>query len=588
MTSKRAASSGPGFLDTVVLIAMAITAAAVAAGLIVQTGIATIPAIIAATALYMVMAASYLTLGRGSGRAAEGGTERLHEIEQALEVIDGDLQRIDRVEDELGRVGLLSERVDQLDRALSERPPLGAVQESAQPQQLTADLEDVHTKIESLRADLQSETRSQREKISRDLRQLESLIVKLAGELTARAAPIPAPAAASAAPAAAQSRSPAPFAAEVKAALEESLEEPKPAPKISAAEPLELSEPSPPPKLAVALKEEDFAADFSYDEIAGVGSAASETPKVEPVEVAEEALELAEDAADSDAEEIDLVAEVTEATVADTPAEEAAAVTAATAEPGMRETLRQAIEGSRIDLYLQPTVTLPERKLRYYEGYTRIRNAADELVLPGAYIPVAEDAGVVPLIDNVLLVKSVQVLRRLKPQSRLKGIFCNISMKSLLDPDYFPELVEFMEENAGLSESLVFEVSQKAMDGLSRGELAALDTLGALGYGFSLDHVEDLDVDFATLRERHFRFVKIAAPLFLDDIEARGAVLPASEMKAYVEDFDLKLIVEKVEDEGSVARLLDYGIDLAQGRLFGEPKLMSPATVRELEDADAA
>jgi cyclic-di-GMP phosphodiesterase TipF (flagellum assembly factor) len=161
-------------------------------------------------------------------------------------------------------------------------------------------------------------------------------------------------------------------------------------------------------------------------------------------------------------------------------------------------------------------------------------------------------------------------------------------MKSLLDPDFFPELVEFMEENSGLSESLVFEISQKAMQGLTRGELAALDTLGALGYGFSLDHIEDLDIDFASLRERHFRFVKIAAPLFLDDIEARGAVLPASEMKAYIEDFDLKLIVEKVEEESAIARLLDYGIDLAQGHLFGEPKLMSPSAVRELEDADAA
>ena len=254
----------------------------------------------------------------------------------------------------------------------------------------------------------------------------------------------------------------------------------------------------------------------------------------------------------------------------------------------MLETLRQAIEGSRIDLYLQPIVTLPERKLRYYEGYTRIKTAADDLVLPGAYVPVAEDAGIVPLIDNVLLVKSVQVLRRLKPQSKVKGIFCNISMKSLLDPDFFPELVEFMEENSGLSGSLVFEISQKAMDGLTRGELAALDTLGALGYGFSLDHVGDLDVDFASLRERHFRFVKVAATIFLDDMEARGAALPAAEMKAYIEDFDLKLIVEKVEKESAVSRLLDYGVELVQGHLFGEPKLMSPAAVRDLEDADAA
>ena len=566
MTTKRSASSGgPGLLDAIVLLAMAVTASAVAAGLVVHSGIATIPAVIAAAALYMVMAASYLTLARSSGRP-ESGSERLHEIEQALEIIDGDLQRIDRVEDELGRLGVLSQRVDELDRAVGDQRPGTAQIEAPPAEHFTAELEDVHAKIETLRTDLQAETRNQREKISGDLRQLETLIVKLTGELTARAS--------ASSPAPARPSTSAPFAAEVKAALEESLEEPTP--KISA----------PPPKLAVKLKEEDFAADFSWDEIAGVPGAATEAPKPQ---AADEALELEAEIVEDedDSGEITIVAEAEDdVLVTDAAADDSAP--ASVADPGMLETLRQAIEGSRIDLYLQPTVTLPERKLRYYEGYTRIKTAADDLVLPGAYVPVAEGAGIVPLIDNVLLVKSVQVLRRLKPQSKVKGIFCNISMKSLLDPDFFPELVEFMEENSGLSESLVFEISQKAMEGLTRGELAALDTLGALGYGFSLDHVGDLDVDFATLRERHFRFVKIAAPIFLDDMEARGAVLPAAEMKAYIEDFDLKLIVEKVEEESAVARLLDYGVELAQGHLFGEPKLMSPSAVRELEEADAA
>ena len=568
MTTKRSASSGgPGLLDTIVLLAMAVTASAVAAGLVVHSGIATIPAVIAAAALYMVMAASYLTLARSSGRP-ESGTERLHEIEQALEIIDGDLQRIDRVEDELGRLGVLSQRVDELDRAVGDQRPSASPIEAPLPEHFTAELEDVHAKIETLRTDLQAETRNQREKISTDLRQLETLIVKLTGELTARAS------ASAAAPA--RASAPAPFAAEVKAALEESLEDPEPAPKTSA---------PPPPKLAVKLKEEDFAADFSWDEIAGVPGAASEAPKPQ---ADDEALELeAEIVEDDDFGEITIVAESEDEVLASGAAADDS-VAASVADPGILETLRQAIEGSRIDLYLQPTITLPDRKLRYYEAYTRIKTAADDHVLPGSYVPVAEHAGIVPLIDNVLLVKSVQVLRRLKPQSKVKGIFCNISMKSLLDPDFFPELVEFMEENSGLSESLVFEISQNAMAGLTRGELAALDTLGALGYGFSLDHVGDLDVDFASLRERHFRFVKIEAAIFLDDMEARGAVLPAAEMKAYIEDFDLKLIVEKVEEESAVARLLDYGVELAQGHLFGEPKLMSPAAVRELEEADAA
>jgi EAL domain-containing protein (putative c-di-GMP-specific phosphodiesterase class I) len=45
------------------------------------------------------------------------------------------------------------------------------------------------------------------------------------------------------------------------------------------------------------------------------------------------------------------------------------------------------------------------------------------------------------------------------------------------------------------------------------------------------------------------------------------------------------LIVEDVEDEDTVARLLERGIELAQGDLFGKPKPMSPALFREIEGA---
>ena len=81
----------------------------------------------------------------------------------------------------------------------------------------------------------------------------------------------------------------------------------------------------------------------------------------------------------------------------------------------MLEIVSQAIEAGRVDLYLQPIVTLNDRRPRYFEALTRIRTRADELILPGSYLQVAESSGMMPLIDNVLLVKSVQTLRRLGP-----------------------------------------------------------------------------------------------------------------------------------------------------------------------------
>jgi cyclic-di-GMP phosphodiesterase TipF (flagellum assembly factor) len=216
---------------------------------------------------------------------------------------------------------------------------------------------------------------------------------------------------------------------------------------------------------------------------------------------------------------------------------------------------------------------------------TRIRTKTDSLILPASYLAVAESSGLMPLIDNVLLVKSVQTLRRLRPESPIKGVFCNISVKTLLDPEFFPELVEFMEENAGLSDSLIFELTQAGLMSLNEAELGALDTLAALGYGFSLDHVADLEMDFVGMRDRAFRFIKVGAKPFLDSMKSSS--FSGADLKRALDDFDMKLIVEKVEDEFQVAKLLDYGVDLAQGYLLGKPKPMSPALFREIEGAAA-
>ena len=499
-------------LDVIVLIAMAVTAVAFAAGLMVHSGIALIPSVIAGASLYLVMAASYLMISRQT--KATPVTTRLQELEEALEIIDSDLQRIDRVEDDVARLDLLTDRVERLDQAVSTigTGDLGA--SGSRDAELAAAFEQVHARIEGLRTDLEGEARNQRDKMAGDLRALEGLIKHLSRELTVTAAA-------------------------AKGQSEMAQSEMEAAPMASSAGFLSASRTEP----VQEIETETFAV---YDREAE-----------EPTLVAEEAVVRA--AAEDSPPVGDVLA-----------------------------VLNDAIEGGRVDLYLQPIVTLPERKLRYYEGFTRLRTPSDEVVLPRDYLPVAERERLMPIVDNVLLVKSVQLLRRLRSDSRVKGVFCNISVQSLLDPDFFPELVEFMEENSGLSESLVFEVSQPAIVGLTRGELSCFDTLGALGFGFSLDHVGDLDVDFAGLRDRSFRFVKIDAKSFLHDMKEKGAALPASDMKAYLESFDLKLIVEKVEDEADVGKLIDYGVELAQGYLFGEPKAMSPQLMRELESADAA
>jgi len=105
-------------LDAVVMIAMFVTATAFSAALMVHANIGTLPAVIAGAAILMLMLTSHVLLTR----FAQGGgdAERMDDFEQALEIIDGDLQRIDKMEDEVVRLGLLTDKIEQFDRGLSQ------------------------------------------------------------------------------------------------------------------------------------------------------------------------------------------------------------------------------------------------------------------------------------------------------------------------------------------------------------------------------------------------------------------------------------------------------------------------------------
>ena len=555
MTSRSNAAPGRfGLLDVVVLIAMAVTATAFAVGLVINSGIDMMAGVIAGAALFVVMASSHYVITRQARSATVAG--RLDELEEALVVLDGDLQRIDHVEDDVARLDLLTDRVERLDQAISEYGGVPATGMSAPVvERLTQDVEQLRGRLDVLRTDFAAQTRAQRDEIGAELKSLEGLIKDLSRELMAAS-----PAFAAAAAEDLNETS------EIPLRLEERLE------RVSLAE---LGDEP------IRFAEDDFAEE---EDKAAVDLLADETTVVtqEVVIVTEAAPEVADVAQVSVAQVAD-VAEV--ASVIPEPAP----VVDETAPGGaMLQDLREAIEGNRIDLYLQPIVTLPNRKLRFYDASTRVRTGDDEFMPPGDYRHLAEREHLMPRIDNVMLVKCVQLLRRLGPDSRLKGVFCNLSAQSLLDHDFFPELVEFMEENSTLAENLTFQLSQRAVLDIGADELAGLKTLGKLGFVFSLDHVADLDVDFAALRDHFFRYVKIEARTLLHGMEEARASIQASDLPSHLDRFDLKLIVEKVDDEASLERLMDYGVDLAQGDLFAQPRPVTPEMFRELAEADAA
>ena len=183
--------------------------------------------------------------------------------------------------------------------------------------------------------------------------------------------------------------------------------------------------------------------------------------------------------------------------------------------------IRSAIDAHRIDMHLQPVVTLPQRKVRYYEALTRLRTEDGHMLEPPEFLEQAEAGGLLGRLDHLLLFRCVQVLRRLLLKNREIGLFCNISATTLNDAQYFPQMVQFLEANRVLAPSLLLEFRQSAWRDMGPLELEGLASLRELGFRFCMDQVTDLRIEPRDLAERGVRFIKVPAAVLLARSDGR-------------------------------------------------------------------
>jgi cyclic-di-GMP phosphodiesterase, flagellum assembly factor TipF len=255
------------------------------------------------------------------------------------------------------------------------------------------------------------------------------------------------------------------------------------------------------------------------------------------------------------------------------------------------DTVREALSDNRVDLYLQPVVSLPQRRTVFYESFSRLRDGSGRVMMPAEYLSVAEPEGLVSAIDNLLLFRCVQIVRRLAKKDRKVGIFCNIALGSLGDESFFPQFLEFLSENRDMAGALIFELGQAAFDRRGSTEARNMAKLADLGFRFSLDKVGNLGLDFQDLARADVGFVKIAAPLLIEQLEDDGGRLTlrsipeieAADFAALARRHGVELVAEKVESERQVVDILDLDIGLGQGHLFGEPRPIRDAVLSETQ-----
>lgn len=220
-----------------------------------------------------------------------------------------------------------------------------------------------------------------------------------------------------------------------------------------------------------------------------------------------------------------------------------------------------AMEAGRIELYLQPVVTLPQRRTRFYQALPRLRAADGGLLLPAEFLPVLERQGRIPELEGFVLARSFAIGRHLAGRDSAAAVSCSLSPVSLGHPSFFQAAEELYEADRTASRRVLIEIRHLELDRLRPAEATALARLHGLGARLILERCSDLRSDWAGLVRRGFDLAKMDSQLIL---EPRPPGATSALIQAAAEA-GIQLIATGVGRESIVPDLLDFDLPLAQG-----------------------
>ena len=231
--------------------------------------------------------------------------------------------------------------------------------------------------------------------------------------------------------------------------------------------------------------------------------------------------------------------------------------------------LRRSLAEDRFCLYRQEIRPLRRDGAAFYEILVRMVDDDGSHILPGDFIPIAEEHDLATSLDRWVV---RQVLERLAG-GELAGaaVSINLSGHSLGDESFLDDLAGVLQASPVAAERLCFEVTETAaVAHLSRAR-EVMSALKSLGCRFILDDFGRGVSSFAYLKSLPVDLLKIDGEFvrsMADDRVHRAMVAAINQIGQVM---GLETIAEWVESEAVWELLRELGVDYAQGFWLHRP-----------------
>ncbi len=237
----------------------------------------------------------------------------------------------------------------------------------------------------------------------------------------------------------------------------------------------------------------------------------------------------------------------------------------------LEDDLNQALAREEFFLEFQPIIDLKTTELLGVEALVRWQHPEQGRLLPGQFIPMAEETGQIIALGRWVLMDAccrVQEWRKSVAAGKGLRLAVNISGRQLQQGDLVADVRDALEKSGLEPESLLLELTESTMMQNSEGNLVKLRELKALGVRLAID---DFGTGYSSLSYLH-RFpidiLKIDRSFISRLTESAEGPKLARAVVMLGETLGLETVAEGVEIDDQVTQLLQLGCVAAQGFLF--------------------
>jgi diguanylate cyclase (GGDEF)-like protein len=239
----------------------------------------------------------------------------------------------------------------------------------------------------------------------------------------------------------------------------------------------------------------------------------------------------------------------------------------------MADEVLRALNDRRMILALQPIVTSKSREPELYECLLRMQRLDGTIVLAREFIPVAEQFGLIKLVDHRVLELAIELLRG----SPNINLVLNISAATTTDGQWLAGLEAFTAKDRTLTPRLTVEITESAAIFDVEETTRFVTALKALGCRVALDDFGAGYTSFRNLRMLGVDMVKIDGS-FIENLGTQAEdELFVRTLIELARSFGIATVGEWVGDERTAQLLENAGVAYMQGYFFGVPELSIPA-----------